>query len=166
MILPQGIVTFAAIGRDRSRLDRDNGSNMVDTMQRDPKVEISLLVIRLATAAFLFVWAADKFVNPQHGQAVLGAFYGMKGVSSQIVLGLGIAQLLLVVAFTAGWQRFWTYGAALVMHGVTTIVSVWKLIPPFGPSANILFWAGVPVLAGLFALFVLRDRDRILSIDR
>lgn len=135
-------------------------------MQRDPKVEISLMAMRLATAAFLLVWAADKFVNPQHGQAVLGAFYGMKGVSSQIVLGLGIAQLLLVVAFAAGWQRFWTYGAVLIMHGVTTVVSVWKLIPPFGPSANILFWAGVPVLAGLFALFVLRDRDRMLSIDR
>lgn len=139
---------------------------MMDTMQQDPKLEISLVAIRLATAAFLLVWVADKFVNPQHGQAVLGAFYGLKGVSYQVVLGLGIAQLLLVVAFAAGWQRFRTYGAVLVMHGVTTIVSVWKLIPPFGPSANILFWAGVPVLAGVFALFVLRDRDRMLSIDR
>lgn len=60
-------------------------------MERDPKLEISLLAIRLATVAFLLVWVADKFVNPKHSQAVLGSFYAMKDASPQIVLGLGVA---------------------------------------------------------------------------
>ncbi len=132
-------------------------------MERDSKLEASLLAIRLSTAAFLLVWVADKFVNPKHAQAVLGGFYAMKDASPTLVLGLGIAQLLLVLAFTVGWQRFWTYGAVLVMHGITVAVSWFKIIPPFGPSANLLFWAGVPVLAAIFALFMLRDRDRLLS---
>lgn len=135
-------------------------------MERDPKVEISLLAIQLATAAFLLVWVADKFVNPKHAQAVLGGFYAIKDASPQIMVGLGIAQLLLVLAFAVGWQRLWTYGAVLAMHGVTTVVSWWTIIPPLGPSANILFWAGVPVLAAMFALLMLRDRDRLLSIGR
>ncbi len=66
-------------------------------MEGDSKLEISLLAIRLAIAAFLLVWVADKFVNPKHSQAVLGSFYAMKDVSPQIVLGLGIAQQLLVL---------------------------------------------------------------------
>lgn len=54
---------------------------MIDKMERDSKVEISLLAIRLATAAFLLVWVADKFVNPKRAQAVLGGFYAIKDAS-------------------------------------------------------------------------------------
>ena len=77
----------------------------------------------------------------------------MKDVSPQIVLSLGIAQLLLVRAFAVGWQRLWTYGAVLVVEDHPAV-------------CNILFWAGVPVLAALFAMFMLQDRDRLLSIGR
>lgn len=136
------------------------------TRDRDGTLEIALLAMRLSLAAFLLVWVADKFVNPKHTVAVLSGFYALKDASPQIVLGLGVAQLLLVLAFAAGWQRFWTYGAVMVMHAVTVVVSWWKILPPFGPSANILFWAGVPVLAAMFALFALRDRDHLLTIGR
>lgn len=135
-------------------------------MQRDSRLEIALLVMRLAIAAFLLVWVGDKFFNPKHTQAVLAGFYAMKDASPQIVTGLGIAQLLLVLAFAAGWQRLWTYSIVLIMHAVTTVVSLHKIIPPFGPSANILFWAGIPVLAAMFALVLLHDRDRMLAVSK
>jgi len=134
--------------------------------QRDSRLEIALVVLRLAIAAFLLVWVGDKFFNPKHTQAVLAGFYAMKDVSSQIVLWLGIAQLVLVLAFAAGWQRLWTYGIVFVMHAATTVVSIHKIIPPFGPSAKILFWAGIPVLAAMFALLLLHDRDRMLALSR
>lgn len=134
------------------------------TRERDGTLEISLLMMRLTLAAFLLVWVADKFVNPKHTVAVLAGFYALKDASPQIVLGLGIAQLVLVLAFAVGLLRFWTYGAVMVMHAVTVAVSWWKIVPPFGPAANILFWAGIPVLAAMIALFLLRDRDRILSV--
>jgi len=41
-----------------------------------------------------------------------------------------------------------------------------RMIPPYGPGASMTFWAAVPVLAGIFALFLLRDRDRLLSFGR
>lgn len=40
------------------------------------------------------------------------------------------------------------------------------MIPPYGPGASMTFWAAVPVLATIFALFLMRDRDRLLSIGR
>lgn len=134
------------------------------TRDRDGTLEIALLILRLSLAAFLLVWVADKFINPKHSVAVLAGFYALKDASPQIVLGLGVAQLILVLAFAAGVLRFWTYGAVLVMHAITVGVSSWKIIPPFGPAANILFWAGIPVLAAMLALFLLRDRDRMLSV--
>lgn len=136
------------------------------TESRDWNLEIALAAKRLATAVFLAIWVADKFVNPSHGQAVLAGFYGFKASSGQMITALGVAQGVLVVAFAIGLLKFWTYGAVLVMHAITTIVSVGKILPPFATGTNILFWAGIPVLAAMLALFLLRDRDRLLAIGR
>ena len=44
-------------------------------MQRPSNLELSLLVMRLATAAFLLVWAIDKILNQGHAQNVFKTFY-------------------------------------------------------------------------------------------
>jgi hypothetical protein len=44
-------------------------------MTRDTKLEASLLLMRLAIAAFLLVWAVDKVIAPEHAQAVFSHFY-------------------------------------------------------------------------------------------
>ena len=68
-----------------------------------------------------------------------------------------------VLAFMGGLFRRWTYGALLVMHAVSVTLSSARLIDPFtGP--NQLFWAGVPVLALLFALYLLRDQDTMFVL--
>ncbi len=132
-------------------------------MERDSHVEISLMVMRLAMAAFLLVWTIQKLFVPAGAAGIFKNFYGAE-LSASIVMGLGVAQLLIVLAFAAGVQKFWTYGAVLAMNAVTLVVSVPRLIAPYnGPST--LFWASVPVLAGSLALFLLRDRDRMASIS-
>jgi len=75
---------------------------------------------------------------------------------------LGAIQLLLVLAFAAGKFKTITYGALLLMHIVTTIVTLKMHLDPFGVPA-ILFWANWPILGGLIALFLLRDRDTFLT---
>lgn len=135
-------------------------------MPRDTKLEMSLLIIRLATALFMLVWAVDKLVNPKHAQAVFAGFYHWNGATPQIVLAIGIIQIMLLLAFAGGLFRFFTYGAVLIMHAASTISSLGKMIPPYAPSANILFWAAVPTLAAMLMLFMLRDRDRLLSLGR
>jgi len=81
-------------------------------------------------------------------------------------MAIGGIQTVVLLAFAAGLFKFWTYGLVLLMHASSTISSWGKMIPPYGPQASMTFWAAVPVLAAIFALFLLRDRDRLLSLGR
>jgi hypothetical protein len=133
-------------------------------MQRDTKLEFSLFLIRICVTAFMLVWAVDKIINPAHAQGVFGRFYFLKDVPFEILTGIGIAQIVILLGFLAGVLRFWTYGAVMLMHAGSTLSSYWRLIPPYGPDANLLFWAALPTLAAIIALFLLRDRDRLMTI--
>ena len=133
-------------------------------MQRPSNLELSLLLVRLATAAFLLVWSIDKILNQGHAQNVFKTFYFVTPLP-QILTLLGVVQTVVVLAFAAGFSRLWTYGAVLLMHVISTLSTYGRLINPWGPGAQLLFWAAVPVLAAMIALFLLREDDRLLSID-
>jgi hypothetical protein len=132
---------------------------MPDDLNR--KLGLSLLMLRLSLGLVMMVWACDKIFNPGHGGAVLQSFYGIAGAGEQVVQGLGVVQALVVVAFLLGLARTYSYGAVLVMHAITTVVS-WSAY--LDPLKNILFFSAWPMLAGLIALFLLRDYDRIASL--
>jgi hypothetical protein len=127
------------------------------------RLEVSLLLLRLSLGLVMMVWAFDKILNPGHGAAVLESFYGLSGVGESLIPMIGVAQGLIVLAFLLGLARTWSYGAVLLMHAVTTAVS-WSAY--LRPLENILFFAAWPMLAGLIALFLLRDEDRIASLGR
>jgi len=134
-------------------------------MTKDSKLEASLLLMRLAIAAFLLVWAMDKVIAPEHAQAVFSHFY-FSELSQPALKAIGIVQMVVIAAFAVGFARFWTYGAVLVMHTASTASTYAQLLNPWGGEGpQLLFWAAVPVLAAMIALFVLRDRDRLLSVD-
>ena len=133
-------------------------------MKKPSNLEVSLLIMRLATAVFLLVWAIDKIVNQAHAQNVFKSFY-FTSPSPEILTALGAAQTVIVLAFVAGFARFWTYGAVLLMHLVSTLSTYGRLINPWGPGAQLLFWAAITILAAMLALFLLREQDRLLSID-
>jgi hypothetical protein len=132
---------------------------MHDDLNR--KLALSLLLLRLSLGLVMMVWACDKMFNPGHGGAVLQSFYGIAGAGEQVVRGLGVVQALIVVAFLLGLARTYSYAAVLLMHAVTTLVS-WSAY--LDPLKNILFFSAWPMLAGLIALFLLRDHDRIASL--
>ena len=125
------------------------------------RLAISLLLLRLSLGLVMMIWAFDKILNPGHGAAVLESFYGLSGVGESLIPLIGIAQGLIVLAFILGIARTWSYGAVLLMHAVTTLVS-WSAY--LQPLENILFFAAWPMLAGLIALFLLREEDRIASL--
>lgn len=134
-------------------------------MTRDTKLEVSLLIMRLAIAAFMLVWAVDKVIAPEHAHAVFSHFY-FSAPSPAVLKSIGFSQIAVVVAFAMGFARFWTYGAILLMHAASTASTYAQLLNPWGGDRpQLLFWAAVPVLAAMIALFVLRDRDRLLSVD-
>ncbi len=132
---------------------------MTDDLNR--KLALSLLLLRLSLGLVMMVWACDKMFNPDHGGKVLESFYGIAGAGEQVVQGLGVVQALIVLAFLLGLARTYSYGAVLLMHAVTTFVS-WSAY--LDPLKNILFFSAWPMLAGLIALFLLRDHDRIASL--
>jgi hypothetical protein len=127
------------------------------------RLPISLLLLRLSLGLVMMVWAFDKILNPGHGAAVLEGFYGLEGVGEQVIRIIGIIQGLIVLGFLVGFAKTWTYGAVLLMHAITTLVS-WSAY--LKPLENILFFSAWPMLAGLVALFLLRGEDRIASLGR
>ena len=135
-------------------------------MERDRNLELSLFLIRITVAVFLLVWAVAKFANVKQQQGVFGTFYGWKEVTTETLSMIGAVQVLLILAFAAGAFKTWTYGAIFLMHAGGTLAGWSRMIPPYGPSASMTFWAAVPVLAAIFELFLLRDRDRMLAVSR
>ena len=133
--------------------------------ERDTTLEAALLALRLGLTILFAVWALDKLLAPDHAKNVLAIFYGQDkdAISDTLPLVLGLSQLVLVIAFAIGALKTVTYGALLAMHAVTTIVSLKMHLDPFAVP-NILFWANWPILGALVALFLLRHRDRMLSV--
>ncbi len=125
------------------------------------RLSLSLLLLRLSLGTVMMVWAFDKILNPGHGAVVLEGFYGLDGVGKPLIRLMGVVQGIIVVGFLLGIAKTWTYGAVLLMHTVTTVVS-WSAY--LKPLENILFFAAWPMLAGLVTLFLLRREDRIASL--
>lgn len=126
------------------------------------RLEISLLLLRLGVFIVMLMWTLDKFVQPDHAGAVFAGFYGLDGVGAGAMAVLGFAELVLVLAFAAGALRRITYGLVMILHGVSTLSSWQQYLQPFD---NLLFFAAWPMLAACIALYLLRDEDRLLSVD-
>lgn len=128
----------------------------------DTSLQLGLFILRIATGLFFLAWSIDKLVASGHTVKVFNKFYFME-ISPEIAVGLGIVQTLIVLAFMAGLYKTWTTGALLVMHTVSTLSTWEKLIFPYA-TGGLLFWAAVPVWAGLLLLWLMRDTDRMWSI--
>jgi uncharacterized membrane protein YphA (DoxX/SURF4 family) len=121
-----------------------------------------LLLLRLGVFIVMLMWTLDKFVNPDHASRVFAGFYGIAGAGSLMFL-VGLVELVLVIAFAIGWQKRWTYGLVLVLHGVSTLSSYGQYLQPWD---NLLFFAAWPMLASCIALYLLREQDTLLTIGR
>ncbi|MEX1081768.1 MAG: hypothetical protein WEC99_07110 [Halofilum sp. (in: g-proteobacteria)] len=123
---------------------------------------LALFLLRISVFLVMAMWSLDKLVSPGHAAAVFGNFYGMD-LSVAGLMAIGIAQLLVEVAFVLGLWRFWTYGYVVVAHGISTLSSWKQYLDPF---ENLLFFAAIPMLAAAVALFLLRDQDRLFTVPR
>ncbi|MEM8806498.1 MAG: DoxX protein, partial [Cyanobacteria bacterium P01_G01_bin.38] len=126
------------------------------------KMEIGLATIRITTAAFFLVWSIEKIVAPELAQKVFARFYA-SNISTGFSITVGVLQTAIVLLFSAGLFKLWTYGALLGMHAVSTLSSYEPLLNPYTPP-NHLFWAAVPVLGALIALFLMRKEDQLLTL--
>lgn len=122
------------------------------------ELPVALLILRLGLGAFLLLFGIDKLVAPATTMEVITHFYGLI-VSHGMVLAAGALEVLLGLAFLAGWRKTLSYGLGLLLHAVSTLATWRELLAPFG--ANHLFLAAIPVLAAFIALFLLRRHDTL-----
>lgn len=124
---------------------------------------LSLLLLRLGVGLVMAMWTIDKIVNPDHAGAVFSNFYGLDVQGPVIMLGIGLAQGVVVAAFLTGAMRTLSYGAVLTMHAISTLASWRQYLDGF---ENLLFFAAWPMLAACVVLFLLRREDTLLSLDK
>jgi hypothetical protein len=111
----------------------------------------------------MFVWTLDKFVNPGHSMRIFEGFYSIGGVPEMAVYIMGALQLLLVLAFVAGFAKRITYGAIFILHGGSTLSAFSQYMDAF---SHLLFFAAWPMWAACFALYLLRDADTRLTLGK
>lgn len=133
----------------------------MDQNVTEQKLPQALLALRLGVFLVMLIWTLDKFVNPDHASGVYENFYLIGGLGDVAFIVIGLLELILILAFVAGLFKRWTYGAVLVLHGVSTL-STWKLY--LSPFDNLLFFAAWPMLAACWALYILRDADTLFTL--
>lgn len=125
-------------------------------------LQISLAIIRFSIGLFFWVWSVEKIIHPELTQQVFETFYKVQ-ISISLSIGIGILQSLVILVFILGLLKTWSYGLLLGMHLVSTLSTYERLLNPYEPP-NHLFWAGIPVLGAIIALFLLRDSDQFLVV--
>ena len=132
--------------------------------EQDRKLQLSLLLMRLSVFLVIFMWTIDKFINPGHAAKVYEHFYYIAGLESVVMYTVGSIEMIVLLLFLIGYKKTYSYGAILAIHTVSTLSSFKQYLSPFeGPS--LLFFAAWPMLAACYALFILRDQDKLWSVD-
>jgi len=129
------------------------------------RLAISLFLLRVGVFIVMAAWTTDKFVNPSHAAGIFDKFYAIPGVGSALIWGLAVVVMIVVFAFVAGLRRRLTYGAILLLHGVSTLSAFRQYLTPF-EGAHLLFFAAWPMLAACMALYLLRDHDNLFTLGR
>ncbi len=130
-------------------------------MNTDNRIPTALFLLRLGVFIVMLVWTLDKFINPEHSAKVFEHFYFLSDISTQVLQIVGGLELLIILAFVAGYKKTLTYGFVLVLHAISTLSSYKMYLAPFD---NLLFFAAWPMLAACFALFYLRDLDTRFTV--
>jgi len=132
-------------------------------MNERQRIATALLALRIAVFIVMFMWTLDKFVNVTHASRVFENFYGLRGFGPGIMAAIGVAELLLILAFVVGYQKWFSYAGVLILHGMSTLSSYRQYLDPFN---NLLFFAAWPMLAACVALYLLRDLDTKWTVAR
>lgn len=122
------------------------------------RLPVALLSLRLTVFLVMLVWTLDKFLAPDHAAKVFADYYFIGGLGPAAFFALGAIELVIIFGFLLGVAKPFTYGAVLIFHTISTLASFPEYL---NPAKGRLFFAAWPMLAACFALFLLRDEDRL-----
>lgn len=129
------------------------------------RLKTSLLLLRWGVFIVFFMWTIDKFINPEHAAAVFEKFYFIEGLSNILAYAIGAVQLVVVLSFVLGFKKRISYGIVFILHFASTVLSYERYLDPW-TSPNLLFFAAWPMLAAIFVLYLLRDQDTLMTIEK
>ncbi|MDA9189548.1 hypothetical protein N9O57_01060 [bacterium] len=130
---------------------------------KESNLRKALFALRCGVFIVMFMWTIDKFINPVHTSRVFAKYYLIDGLSNVYSYAVGGLQLVLVLGFLLGVKKRLTYGLIFFMHAISTLSSYAMYLDPWGPK-NLLFFAAWPMLAAIYALYILRDEDTLFTI--
>lgn len=128
-------------------------------------LRLTLFLTRLSVFYFLLPWQLMRFFKPEAVKAIAGKHYYMETFPNGLSLAIGIFAMISLLAFLIGFKKRISYAAVFIIHAVGTILIVPKLIL-FTDSLVIVFLASLPALGAMALLYVLRDEDTMLSLNR
>lgn len=131
-------------------------------MNSTSKLPAALLGMRVSVFLVMLMWTLDKFIRADHAAKVFSHFYALPAWGKEAFMLIGALELALLIGFLAGYKKKYTYGLVLALHGISTVSSFKQYLSPFEGS-NLLFFAAWPMLAACWALYALRDEDRLWS---
>ncbi len=130
------------------------------------RLRVPFFVLRLSIGIFLLQWTIEKFVRPDHTSDIFKWMYNFQLDPSWSPF-LGAIELLIVLAFIAGFQKRISYAIVFAMH-LISVASTWNImLHPYTspvPGRN-LYMTAVPVLVAMAMLYRLRDLDSLWSVD-
>lgn len=134
-------------------------------MGRQANLRLSLLLMRIGVFIVMLMWTLDKFINPGHAAKVFAQFYFIRALNSSVMAMMASVELVILAGFVLGIYKRFCYAAVLLFHTVSTLSSYQLYFSPFA-GQHLLFFAALPMLAGCLMLYLLREDDRWLSLNK
>jgi len=117
-------------------------------------IRYPLFFTRVTVFYFLLPWVLMRFVATDKAANIAGKYYFLGGMPEMLHLVIGIAWLVLLIAFVL----------VLFLHALGTVFTIPYLI--IGTEQmKILFFAAIPVVGAMWLLYCLRDKDTLLSVS-
>ena len=127
-------------------------------------LKLPLFLTRLSVFLFLLPWQLMRFNAPEAVVGIAKQHYKFT-MPDSLPLITGVLMMALLIAFLLGIKKRISYGLVLILHAVGTLMTLPTLIPPYeGPE--ILFLAAIPTIGAMLLLYVLRDEDTMLSLNK
>ena len=131
----------------------------------ETRIRVPLLILRVTLGIFLLQWGVEKLVWPDVTAKIFSHFYFIDGLGLTAAYVMGVLQILLSLAIIFGAFRGISYLIGFIIHGLSTVSTAKHIFMPFMFEGwNHLFMTAVPVLAGFWLLYWVRDWDT-LSVD-